>query len=459
MTENAITIAWPDWARLEEESEARQEPSWLRELRRRAFRLLQETPQPNGRDGDLSFLLQAEAPQQVAEQRAAEGDEAAAGAQESLLVEAAAEMPLALVRDGKVSEAGQLVPQIVLAELGEAARQYPDLVRPYLFNSALKPGQPEDETGFYLLLQAALWDWGLFLHLPAGVQAEMPVGVLQQITAAGRRAFRHVLIVLEAGAELDLLEETVGGAAVGAAWHGATAREGDDGQGNRPLLGQSWEVVLKEGAKLRLGLVQNLAAGGCTFRLGRALLEKDATLELFAVEVGGRWSRLQFETELIGQGASVSSFALFLGTGRQRYHLDLGHLHRGEHTRSDMTVRGVLRDRAYTRFRGLGYIHFGAQGASSFQRTDTLLLSRTARADVVPSLKIDEDDVQAGHGAAVGQVDEEALFYLMSRGLSRVQATRLIVEGFLQSLLDKATVPGVDRVVRLAALKKIESQA
>lgn len=478
MTETAIAIPGLDWARLEQGSTARQEPHWLRELRRSAYLLLQETPQPTGRGIDLRFLpgVGAAGTEEVvrAEMRQAEkpvggqpaqAGEVASGAVDSLLVAAAAEMPLVFVRDGKPVEGAELPPQMVLAELGEAARQYPDLVRPYLFNSALKLSRPEGEEGFYLSLQAALWDRGLFLHLPAGLQAKVPLGVLQPVAAFGRPAFRHVLVVLEEGAELDLLEEAVGGAPLGsatldnAALGSTPPGGGDESRSSRPFLGQSWEIVLKEGAKLRLGLVQNLAGEAYAFRYGRALLERDASLEVFAVEVGGHWSRLQFGTELAGRGAAVNSYGLFLGTARQSYRLDLAHVHRGEHTRSDMNVRGVLRDRAYAWVRGLGHIHFGAQGASSYQRTDTLLLSKTARADTVPSLKIDEDDVRAGHGAAVGQVDEDALFYLMSRGLSNVQATRLIVEGFLQSLLEKTTVPGMAGMVGLAALKRIESRA
>jgi len=134
---------------------------------------------------------------------------------------------------------------------------------------------------------------------------------------------------------------------------------------------------------------------------------------------------------------------VFFGEGEQHFDMGITMLHEGEHTASDMLTKGVLKDKGRMVYRGLTDIEHGARFASGFQRENTMLLSEEARSDAIPGLEIDETEVQAGHAATVGQIDRNHLFYLMSRGLPRAEAMRLIVEGFFDPVLARVPVEGV----------------
>lgn len=410
ITRTTLSLPDLDWEDVERISRARGEPAWVLGLRQKAFRLYQESPAPSRTAGTIPLDLPG-----------APGE-----------------------RDARLKGA-VLPPGSYLVDLPTAVRTLPDLVRPYLFHSALHLDEASAEGGRELAVQAFLWNEGLFVYLPAGARASRPLVTLVRVPAAAGRLrplVRHLLVVLEPGAELELIEDRRG--------------NGRTGEGASTVISTSWEVVLKEGARLRLSLIQDLPPHAHASGLGRVKLEKDASFELFLAEVGGASSTLYFGADLAGTGAEARTSGLFVGHASQRFQLDLENVHRAEHTMSDLLLRGVLGDRASAIVRGLGRIRFGAREATSNQRTDTLLLSPGARADTIPSLKIDEDDVHAGHGAAVGQIDEEALFYLMSRGLARPVATRLLVEGFLEALLTKSPNGRMEKRLRHLIWRKIE---
>lgn len=143
------------------------------------------------------------------------------------------------------------------------------------------------------------------------------------------------------------------------------------------------------------------------------------------------------------EGENLKVVVIFVATGDQRFGIDLTTLHREVRSSSDVTVRGIVFDQATVTFRGLIDIKKGAKQAKAFLRADALLLGDKAKADLIPSLSIDENEVQAGHGATVGRIDDEQLFYLMSRGLSRERAVELLVGGFLKSVM--ANLPKTDQ--------------
>jgi Fe-S cluster assembly protein SufD len=166
-----------------------------------------------------------------------------------------------------------------------------------------------------------------------------------------------------------------------------------------------------------------------------AHLAKDARLTWIDACMSPAFSRTAFVTCLEGEGAEVSSISLLIGSGRQRY--DVWHeiRHLAPRTVSDLKVRTLLSDDAKAIVRGLVRVEKDAPGCSGFQREETLLLSEYAEIDAIPNLEIENQDVRCGHAATIGRLDEEKLFYLMSRGLDQKSAERLMIDAFVEPFL------------------------
>ncbi|GIW72590.1 MAG: Fe-S cluster assembly protein SufD [Planctomycetota bacterium] len=314
----------------------------------------------------------------------------------------------------------------VACRLGEALTAQPELVRRHL-GSALAPG-----AGKFVALAQALAQDGAFVWVPDGVELQAPLVVRDGIEGpeAGFGAFRHTVVVLGAQARAHLV---------------VVQRSPAD---RRPgLVCSAVEVVLGPGAQLRYTQVQDLGPGVVRLECRRALVGRDAELAWTDCELGARLARAEVETVLGEPGGTVTTGGLSFGHRRQ--HLDVLQrvLHVARHTTSDLAHRIALRDRARSVFRGIVIMQKGCAGASSQQHAASVLLSPEARSDAIPSLFIDEDDVRAGHGATSGPVDERVLFYLMSRGIPRPLAERLVLEGFFAPVLARlANTPVYDEL-------------
>jgi Fe-S cluster assembly protein SufD len=175
----------------------------------------------------------------------------------------------------------------------------------------------------------------------------------------------------------------------------------------------------------------------------RAHLDRDATLASLVVALGGGLGKVDVESQLLGPGASSEMLGLYFGTNGQ--HIDFHTLqeHRAPHTTSDLLYKGAVKDTARSVFAGLIRVHQGAQKTNAFQANRNLILSEGARSDSIPKLEIMANDLRCTHGSATSRLNEEHIFYLMSRGLPRRRAVFMIVEGFFTDVLDR--VP-LDRV-------------
>lgn len=158
-------------------------------------------------------------------------------------------------------------------------------------------------------------------------------------------------------------------------------------------------------------------------------------------------------------GEQLKVIVVFVATGDQRFEIDLTALHTQPMTGTDLVIRGVVFDQAAVTFRGLIDIRKGAKQSRAFLRADALLLGDKAHADLIPSLTINENEVRAGHGATVGRINDEQLFYLMSRGLSYEKAEQLLVHGFLRSVLadlPKSEQAKIERALRFPSLARTD---
>ncbi|MCB1185434.1 Fe-S cluster assembly protein SufD, partial [bacterium] len=181
----------------------------------------------------------------------------------------------------------------------------------------------------------------------------------------------------------------------------------------------------------------------------RTLAGRDSTLDTLNVTLGASVSRVDLNARLQGPGANSDMLGLYFGDEDQHFDHNTRQDHEAPSARSDLLYKGALDDHSRAAFRGIIRVHKGAQQTDAYQTNRNLLLSEDARADSLPNLEIEADDVKCSHGSTVGQLDDEHLFYLMSRGLSREKAERLVVLGFLGEVMSRLPLGGVvEKVTR-----------
>ena len=196
------------------------------------------------------------------------------------------------------------------------------------------------------------------------------------------------------------------------------------------------EIFAGRDARVNFASLQNLNAGH--YISGKyAFSVENARVNWFDVSLGAEFAKSEVVSFLGGRGAETKNYGLFLGKREQQFDLYASAIHNAEDTKSDILMKGALKDKASGLYRGLVKIGEQAAGSDGYQKEEVLLLSEEAEADAIPNLEIDNENVRCTHGASVGNISKESLFYLMSRGLSRTDSTKLIVEGFFDSMLAK----------------------
>jgi Fe-S cluster assembly protein SufD len=344
--------------------------------------------------------------------------------------------PGVLQVDGAAESQGAGKPEgMVVTTLERAIREHPDLVRPYLGSLVL-------DRDKFSAQNSAAWRGGAFVYVPKGHRAEAPV-VLSAIQAQGGSAmFWRSLIVAEDEAEVTVVEQYL-------------SSDGELEGYFSPVV----ELVVGQAARVEYLCVQDLSEQSWILGSQRAQVARDASLHWVGLGLGSGQGKLRMETDLQGRGADGRVTGAYVGRGRQHLDYDTTQEHSAPHTTSDLAFRGILRDRATAVWSGMIRVEPDAQRTDAFQESRNLLLSDGAHADAIPGLEIEANDVRCTHAATVGRVDEEQLFYLMSRGLPRSEAERLLVGGFLgviagrlegSALLHDAVAAALERELELA---------
>ena len=309
---------------------------------------------------------------------------------------------------------------------------------------------PEDHELLYSLVgwnekfaahNAARWEHGLLVHVPKGVVLEQPLYVRIANSVAGGSLFWRLLVVAEPESRFALVEEYVSSTPDLAAYSNAAV-----------------EIVVRQAAKVEYVSVQNLSRGTWHFGSHHARVERDAELDWVAGGFGSAKGKVWIQNDLAGPGATSRVTGAYFADGTQHLDYDTFQEHIAPSTTSDFAFKGALRDTARAVWRGMIRVEEGAQKTNAYQENRNLLLSKSAHADSIPGLEIMANDVRCTHGATLGQVDREQLFYLMTRGLTRAEAERLIVRGFFQDVLDRVELAPV-REARAAALEARIPQA
>lgn len=418
--------------------ESRQEPDWLIESRREACRLFEQLPWPSRSDEEWSrtdirmFKLDRFSPHQH--------------------VELASNMPTALLREG-VQVGGQLTSVngqpidrqladkwaergVLFGSLSKLVHEHGDVLRRYLLAHVIDPAYDKIAA-----LQSAFWNGGYVLYVPRGVVIDEPLHTFSVLSDGGAEISRS-LVILEDGAEATLLSET------------ASPTEQDGGFSCSAL-----EVIAQPGAHLRIVNLQNWGLGTWQFGHQKAVLQRDASLQWTAAAMGSRLAKVNQHVELAGPGANCQVNGVMFTEGKQHIAYNTLQHHTAPNCHSDFLYKGALQDKSRTVWRGMIKVDQDAQQTDGYQRNDNLMLSSTVRADSIPGLEIEADDVRCTHGSTSGRVDEELIFYAQCRGFTRKEAVRAIVSGFFQQIFDRITIDSVRDALAAAIGRRVRDYA
>ena len=417
-------------------SAAKDEPAWMLDLRLRAWQTFESLPWPKPTDEDwrrtrlTSFNLENYTP------FATPGGTVGPNELDPVLLNALDEMDSSaslVYRDGGVIYSRQnndLNRQgIVFTDLQTAVKRHPELVRRYFMTEAVKP-----EANKFTALHAALWDTGSFIFVPSNTKVVLP---LQAILYQGERVggYHHTLLVAEEGAEVTVVDDLLGA--------------------KNSFQATVVELILKDNAQVRYMNLQDFEHTAWNFLTGRAVMGKDTDLRWIQVSWGSRLTKAFLDLDMRGEGGHGELLGLYFPTRRQHIDHQTLQLHRAPNCFSDLLFNGALKHRARSVYMGIIKVLPGAQKTDAFQRNGNLILDNSARADSIPGLEIEADDVRCTHAATAAQVEDEYVFYLMARGLSRPQAERMIVQGFLQKVLDRVPVESVVHKLEKVIARKI----
>jgi Fe-S cluster assembly protein SufD len=285
---------------------------------------------------------------------------------------------------------------------------------------------------------AAAWQHGLLVHVPAGIELERPLFVRVVNAVDGGSLFWRLLIVAEEGSRFSLVEEYSSLSADQTGYFNGVA-----------------ELFVEQGAKLEYVSLQNLSRETWHFASHHARVERDAELDWVSGGFGSKRGKVRIQNDLAGPGATSRVTGAYFADGEQHLDYDTFQEHIAPDTESDFAFKGALRDTATAVWRGMIRVERDAQKTNAYQECRNLMLSPTTHAVPIPGLEILANDVRCTHGATVGRVDREQLFYLMARGLPRPVAERLIVRGFFQDVLDRIELVPVREAVTSALEHRI----
>ncbi len=453
---------------LEELSKQKNEPAWMRARRLEAWHLYEETPMPAANDElwrrtklddlklDAAMPFAAldgtrNANNALPEKFQAIADDTNAGG--ALAIHNGLAVHSRLADDLKKRG-------VIFCDLETAIREHPALVQEYLMTKAVtysenryKSDKPRTaasgrhEGGGYgetvgdlkfAALHGAFLNGGAFLYVPRNVVIDLPLETLTYFDAPDLAIFAHTLIVLEEGAAVKVIEN-----------YASAANEA------QRFANGAIELILKAGANLQYFHLQDYAANVWNFTTQTALMEKDSALTWLVGTLGSSTTKAFLDCKLQGKGTHADLLGFFFGDGKQHFDHHTFQNHISGNSTSDLLYKGTLKDEAHSVFRGLIRVNPNAQRSDAYQANRNLLLSPHSHADSIPELEIEANDVRCTHGATVGPIDPEQLFYLNARGIARREAEQLIVEGFFDPLMQKIPLAAVRDELMSAIQKKI----
>ena len=421
------------------------EADWLREARMRAHAVFADTPMPTTRLEDWRytdirkfFKLDAFA---FAEERGPVADPAGlpaglralmeeSGVASARLVQVDASVVLREMPESLASQG------VVFTSLEAAARDHAALVQRH-FGTAITP-----DEGKFAALNSAFWTGGAFLYVPKDVRVEVPMRVYRWISEGGTAVGGRLLVVAEQGSQVAIVEEL-----------------GSDDLAKTALSVGAAEIFADEGATVIYTQVQRYGRGVAHLSTDRLVAGRDAKITTLYTAFGADLGRADVQCRMRAPGSHVDMLGLYIADGTQHFDHQTLQDHLAPHASSNLLFKGALNDTGRSVFRGLIRVHPKAQRTDAYQTNRNLILSDGARADSLPNLEIQADDVRCSHAATVGQLDEEEVFYLLSRGIPKGEAVRLVVFGFFAEVLDQLPLEGVRAELLRVVERKLAAQS
>jgi Fe-S cluster assembly protein SufD len=311
----------------------------------------------------------------------------------------------------------------------EALEQHGDLIQEH-FGSVVDP-----QRNYLTAMSTALFSAGTVVYVPEGVAAE---DVKIRTRMNSQSLFNYTLVVAEESASVTILERQSTGDDLESEAQSASDASGE--AASRRFYSGVVEAVAEENAHVQYGALQNLDEETYNYQVKRGHAARHGQVNWIEGNIGTRLTKTSVETRLLGEGSESKIVGAFFGHNDQHFDLGSRVWHENEHTTADLVTRGVLDDSSRSVYEGVQDVGREAWDTNSYQRENTLLLSDDAEADASPKLIINNHDTEASHSATVGQVDDEEMLYMTSRGLDEERATNMLVEGFFVPVLEEVEV-------------------
>ena len=324
---------------------------------------------------------------------------------------------------------------VILTDLVSAIKDHEKIVKQHLFT------EYRSDTHAFNALHAALFSGGTFLYVPRGVTVSLPIESQRWIDEASIAVFPHTLVVVEEGAEVTYFERF----------------ESLDIGGPSLTVGGS-EFVAGAASRVWAVILQEHKPDVWQFASHQAALGRDVAFRNLVVSLGGTFSRHEANTVMRGDGAAVDMLGLYFAGAGQHFDFRTLQDHAAAHCTSDLLYKGALKDDAHTVYSGLIHVRPNGLETDAYQTNRNLVLSDHAKADSKPELEIENNDVRCSHGASVGQINEEEIFYLQSRGIAREDAERLVVEGFFEEVIARVSNEEVRALLSAAVDRKLTAR-
>ncbi|MGE6488873.1 Fe-S cluster assembly protein SufD [Paenisporosarcina sp. NPDC076898] len=416
-------------------SSAKQEPSWFAEYRVQALLAAENLPMPTPDKTKIDkwnftnfpvhsvksapFASIAELPEEV---KAIVNDE-----QKSVYIQRN-NTPAFLQISEELKAQG-----VIFTDIFTAVREHSDLVQKYFMTNGVKSDEHKLAS-----LHAALLNGGVFVYVPKNVELAEPLQVVFLHDDAQASLFNHTIVVADANSSVTYVENYL-----------STVPE------SAGLVNIVSEVFAEDNARITYGAVDVLAKGGTTYVNRRGIANRNARIEWALGLMNDGDTISENVTHLVGDASYGDTKMVVVGRGNQKQNFTTKIIHWGKHSEGYILKHGVMKDEASSIFNGIGKIEHGATKSNAVQESRVLMLNEKARGDANPILLIDEDDVTAGHAASVGRVDPLQLYYLMSRGISKQDAERLVIHGFLAPVVNVLPIEGVKKQLTEVIERKV----
>lgn len=300
---------------------------------------------------------------------------------------------------------------VIYTDFETGLKEYPEIVKKY-FSKCITPNLHK-----YAALHYAVWSGGSFVYVPKGVNVDIPLQSYFRLNAPGAGQFEHTLIIIEEGAYCHFIE-------------GCSAPK----YNVINLHAGAVELFVGEGATLRYSTIENWSRNMYNLNTKRAIVEKDGKIEWVSGSFGSKVSMLYPASILVGENASSEFTGIsFAGEGQN---LDTGAqvVHAAPHTTSTVNTKSISKSGGIAIYRGLVEIKENAVGAKNATSCESLMLDNKSRSDTIPTIKIENNNIDIGHEAKIGRISDSVIFYLMSRGISEQEAKEMVVRGFAEPI-------------------------